>query len=452
MYIKAEGTARIRHKDTGVVYDMEADELDWDAVGADERGMGSETIWAAEVDHPELGELRWEMSEYPIGVANFTINDINGHEALQDFDVGIEHEPDGPDDDDYEPPFDRTAAEEEMTTWFHQNYEDPANSLPYNTREGGYQWVNGGPYAAVECLEGRFRRKYPFDFIEEVAGRIVDESGGSDDWTPVHRFDGEEYDEAQALANRFSLAEELVQNANSGLFDVRPKEISKPDLLGATLSQVSDAIEDVLATPSNGLNEQSLEIRRLRRTLDRYANDPQRVEMDLTFVHGSLLRQIANGEMPLSGETQALLVALQEGAQGIRATDLEVAQNRRLLQEQALSELSPTALAQVAEAAPLIAAITEGNLQKQMGEDIRFLTQEMYVGPPRLPGVTRADAIVPGRDEAVRVFGRSARMLMTLRNSGADPIHKLHDSAGFKITTVIMMLADLVKLGLGLFD
>lgn len=313
MYVKAEGTAQIRHKDTGVVYNIEADELDWDSVGGDERGMGPETIWAAEVQHTELGELRWEMSEYPIGVANFIIKNFNGHEALQDFDVGIEYEPDGPDEDYDEPPFDRIAAEHELINWFHQNYEDPANSLPFNSREGGYQWVNGGPYTAIECLEERFGSKYAFDFIQEVAGRIVDESGGSDDWTPVPRYHQEDDNEAEALAERLALAEELVQDADSGLFDVRPKEISKPDLLGATLGQISDAIEDVLATPSNGLNERSVEIRKLRRTLDRYANDPQRVEMDLTTVHGSLLRQIANGEIPSSGETGALPLLCRKG-------------------------------------------------------------------------------------------------------------------------------------------
>lgn len=122
--------------------------------------MGPEVIWATEVHHPELGELRWELYEYPQGSAKLTAHEINGHELLRDFSVGINHEPDGPDDDD-EPPFDREAAAEEMIEWFHQNYEDPANSLPYITREGGYQWVNGGPYSALECLEENFGDKYP---------------------------------------------------------------------------------------------------------------------------------------------------------------------------------------------------------------------------------------------------------------------------------------------------
>lgn len=171
--------------------------------------------------------------------------------------------------------------------------------------------------------------------------------------------------------------------------------------------------------------------------------------MDLTTVHGSLLRQMATGELPASVENEALLVALREGVQGIRATDPEVAQNRRLLQEQALSELSPEALTQIEEAAPVLEAITEGALQEQMHEDVLFLTEEMRVGPPRLPGVTRADAVVPGRDEAGRVFGRSARMLLALRRA-PELIHKLHDSAGFKAAVIVTTLSGMVALGAAL--
>ena len=98
----------------------------------------------------------------------------------------------------------------------------------------------------------------------------------------------------------------------------------------------------------------------------------------------------------------------------------------------------------------MLAAITEGNLKEQMREDILFLTQEMQVGPPKLPGVTRAVVLFDGRDEAVRVFGRSARMLLALRRSGSDLIHKLHDSTGFKAVTIFATLASLVALCAGL--
>lgn len=40
--VVAEGTARIRHADTGVVYEIHPDELDWQEVAGEERQMGME--------------------------------------------------------------------------------------------------------------------------------------------------------------------------------------------------------------------------------------------------------------------------------------------------------------------------------------------------------------------------------------------------------------------------
>ena len=43
-----------------------------------------------------------------------------------------------------------------MREWFFDNYEDPAQSLPYESREGGYIWIDGGPYDAHEELYQKF--------------------------------------------------------------------------------------------------------------------------------------------------------------------------------------------------------------------------------------------------------------------------------------------------------
>lgn len=461
MSIVTRGTAKIRHRETGFVYDIAPDELDWSAESSSERNMGPETFWAADINHKALGDLRWVLSEYPQGVFGEHSCDVNGHEVLQDFSVTVEHDPENPEEpDEGLQSLDREDAAEEMTAWFHENYEDPANSLPFDSREGGYQWVKGGPYTPAEVLEENFGNRYPWELIQEVGDSISDEDGLYD-WTPVigEDFDGgsspleatvEPMDEAASLSRRLPLAEELVQNPDSGFFEVRPKDITNLNLLGATLGQLADAIEDVLANQSNGLNAASLDIRKLRRTIERYANDPQRVEMDLTTVHGSLSVQIATGELPPSNENAALISALQEGAQGIRATDPEVAENRQILQEQALRDLASDDLNQIAEAAPVLEAITEGDLRGQMREDILFLTKEMREGPPRLPGVTREDAIIVGRDEAVRVLGRTARMLLILRRT-PELVDKIHDSTGFRAAIIFTTLGTLITLGLLLF-
>lgn len=463
MYIKIRGPAYVAHSASGIIYKAEPDEASWEVISADERGMGPDRLWQGETDHEELGLLRWQVSEYPEGFLGQVIPDLNGHESIRNLSVSIEYEPDGRDDEeeDFDKEsisFDPNEASEEMKQWFYENYEDPANSLPYNSAEGGYQWIYGGPTTPLDALQEGFSQEYPFELLERVAKQITN-SDGLWDWSPKPGADFyEEVEEeeeaatglqaedgASELSRRMPLAEELIQNPQSGIFSVRPREPANVDLLSATLAQLADAIEDVLAGESNGLNASSLEIRKLRRTLDRYANDPQRVEMDLTSVHYSIIVQIANGELPSSSENLALLAALQEGAQGIRATDHEIAANRRLLQERALKELPRDTLDQIAGALPTLEAITEGDLRKQMREDVLYLTQDLDVERPRLPGYSKADAIVPGHDEAVRVFGRAARMLIALRRA-PDMIHKLHDSAGFRLVNVLVTLVSLGKL------
>jgi hypothetical protein len=98
MEVYCRGIARIRHKDTGVIYDIESDELDWDQVGGDERQMGPALHYEAALDHPQLGALTWGLWEYPIGIENHHDTDAGGHEVVEDFDYGLEHEEPEPDE------------------------------------------------------------------------------------------------------------------------------------------------------------------------------------------------------------------------------------------------------------------------------------------------------------------------------------------------------------------
>jgi hypothetical protein len=43
-----------------------------------------------------------------------------------------------------------------LVEWFYKNYEDPAESLPYISQEGGYQWIWGGPWGAEDELRESF--------------------------------------------------------------------------------------------------------------------------------------------------------------------------------------------------------------------------------------------------------------------------------------------------------
>lgn len=105
MEVYCRGVARIRHASTGEIFEIECDELDWDAVGGDERQMGSEIHYEAAIDHPELGDLTWGLWEYPVGIENHHITDVGRHELIEDFEYGLEHGEAEPDDWlDYEAP------------------------------------------------------------------------------------------------------------------------------------------------------------------------------------------------------------------------------------------------------------------------------------------------------------------------------------------------------------
>ena len=60
-----------------------------------------------------------------------------------------------------------------MREWFLANYEDPAHSLPYESREGGYIWIYGGPYDPHEELHGKFGEFVPEKVIETLGEELL---------------------------------------------------------------------------------------------------------------------------------------------------------------------------------------------------------------------------------------------------------------------------------------
>ncbi|RUX05403.1 MULTISPECIES: hypothetical protein [unclassified Mesorhizobium] len=91
MEVYCKGIARIRHASSREIFEVGAEDLDWDAVGGDERQMGPEIHYEAVIDHPELGDLTWGLWEYPVGIENYHNTDIGRNELVEDFDYGLEH-------------------------------------------------------------------------------------------------------------------------------------------------------------------------------------------------------------------------------------------------------------------------------------------------------------------------------------------------------------------------
>lgn len=441
--IHPSGTAIIAHRDSGEIFKIPSDDLDFEADSTDERGMGPEVIWVARIDHPDLGELEWSVTEYPMGAISFSKIDLNGHELRTDFQFEVDFpepdlEPEEPDEDDEDDVVDPLPASitngdaEEMRAWFLENYEDPANSLPYSSGDGGYQWVNGGPYTPLEALQEEFDRTYSFEAIEVVAKSIEDEDG-TYDWSPRDRDESSEsrvFRLAERLDRHLPLAERIVSSEETGAFNIIAKLAAKPNLLRTTLSRVEDALEDCLASPSNGLSEQDHEVHRIRRMLSKYADDPQRIEMDATTARNSILKKIRTQEIPQSDQIEDLADALRDAAQSIRATDPDIAENRHILQSTNVPELSPEVIQTIQDAAPVIEAITEGELQEQMRDDIAVLAD--YNG--QLSGVSRREGF--GHDEIVRVTGRLSRIFLAIKRT-PDLIKKIEGSAIMKLGNIV---------------
>jgi hypothetical protein len=60
----------------------------------------------------------------------------------------------------------------EILDWFNSNYVDPVECLPFESAEGGYQYIWGGPYEAFEVIDGRFGGIASVDLIAEVADEL----------------------------------------------------------------------------------------------------------------------------------------------------------------------------------------------------------------------------------------------------------------------------------------
>jgi hypothetical protein len=77
--------------------------------------------------------------------------------------------------------------------WFLCRYCDPAHGTPYNGREGGYQFIHGGPYDPADVLPDRFGKLVKDDVIQEVIDELHQQVG--DEWAPVHFNAPDDYDE-----------------------------------------------------------------------------------------------------------------------------------------------------------------------------------------------------------------------------------------------------------------
>ena len=173
------------------MYSIAAEDLSWETEGGWERSMGAEHAHVAVCDHPELGQITWTLWEYPVGAENHWQVDVGDHELVENIEYSLdrsserfedldamEDETDNPPD---MTPEDRRHRIDVLVSWFLERFEDPVERTPYETAEGGFQWIWGGPFYAVEVLSDRFPDEDE-TIVRDAADEI--ESNGPVQWAP----------------------------------------------------------------------------------------------------------------------------------------------------------------------------------------------------------------------------------------------------------------------------
>lgn len=171
--------------------------------------------------------------------------------------------------------FDREALIETIKEWFFANYEDPAENTPYESREGGYQYIWGGPYDAREEIEIHFT-DVPEDVIEEIVGEL---EGTAVDWAPNSNriFDEDPPDNGgqtsyEELQLRLNELERVIAKINpiSSLIGSNhpPEDIGVPPYRDEDKQQIEQAVA-ILRAPEDQLVQnakQTIEVAEILKT------------------------------------------------------------------------------------------------------------------------------------------------------------------------------------------
>jgi hypothetical protein len=110
-----------------------------------------------------------------------------------------------------------------IQSWFFENFEEAVQNTPYNSREGGYLYIHGGPYDAREIIEAVFAHYVSDDVINEVIDQIEHQG---DTWVPSSNrriAPEEEFDDPpveylhRRMRKRIDELEELLRDDSSAV-------------------------------------------------------------------------------------------------------------------------------------------------------------------------------------------------------------------------------------------
>jgi hypothetical protein len=70
-----------------------------------------------------------------------------------------------------------------LSSWFHQNFQDPTQNILPSGKKGAYLYINGGPYEADEIIKSVFEGWVLDEIIDETLDALNNESH---EWVPAH--------------------------------------------------------------------------------------------------------------------------------------------------------------------------------------------------------------------------------------------------------------------------
>jgi hypothetical protein len=250
--------------------------------------------------------------------------------------------------------------------------------------------------------------------------------------------------EEREVLSKLPVAEDVVIDEKTGRFAVIPVAKREPLRLDVILSRVSDALEDAISS-HNGLRGNSWAAKTLLRSIEKYHSDPQRIEMDFTSVSLRLRKQVdVTSELADSDQNLALIEVLEDGVRSLRGIYPEIAENRQIIAQQKIQELSATDGEKLRQALPLLERISQGLLQQDFQSDVASITSD------RLEAVQHDDKLpLPDQVNALaRLFSRLAKIKAALRIE--EVVKKIESSTEFKSARILSTIAGLIAIGLAL--
>lgn len=100
---------------------------------------------------------------------------------------------------------------EVMEDWFRERYEDPDNRTPYDSEDGDYVWIWGGPFDAREVLSEEFENVVPESFIDGLASDLDAECP---EWAPIESDNDYDHDLLEVVTTNVSSISTLRESLN----------------------------------------------------------------------------------------------------------------------------------------------------------------------------------------------------------------------------------------------